>query len=85
MSSSARTAGHDAVRRQQWQRTIVVALDEVLCRRVAEPGIVTGCRSQDALRLAAVERAEGRSVAIVTFDVRLGLAARSLGFAVIGA
>lgn len=68
-----------------WQRTFVVALDEVLCRRAVELGIVTGARSMDALHLAAAERAGGRSMAIVTFDVRLGQAARSLGFAVIGA
>lgn len=68
-----------------WQRTFVVALDEVLCRRAAELGIATGARSMDALHLAAAERAGGRSMAIVTFDVRLGHAARSLGFAVIGA
>ena len=68
-----------------WQRTFVVALDEVVCRRAAELGIATGSRSLDALHLAAAERAGGRSVPIVTFDVRLGQAARSLGFAVIGA
>jgi predicted nucleic acid-binding protein len=67
-----------------WQRTFVVALDEVVCRRAAELGIAT-CRSLDALHLAAAERAGGRSVAMVTFDVRLGQAARSLGFAVVGA
>jgi uncharacterized protein len=67
------------------QRTFVVALDEVVCRRATELGITTGSRSQDALHLAAAERAGGRSVAIVTFDVRLGQAARSLGFAVVGA
>jgi uncharacterized protein len=67
-----------------WQRTFVVALDEVVCRRAAELGIATGARSLDALHLAAAERAGGRSVVIVTFDVRLGQAARSLGFAVIG-
>jgi uncharacterized protein len=68
-----------------WQRTFVVALDEVLCRRAAELGVATGARSMDALHLAAAERAGGRSMAIVTYDVRLGQAARSLGFAVIGA
>jgi predicted nucleic acid-binding protein len=68
-----------------WQRMFVVALDGVVCRRAVELGITTGCRSLDALHLAAAERAGGRSVAIVTFDVRLGHAARSLGFAVVGA
>jgi len=45
----------------------------------------TGARSLDALHLAAADRAGGRSVPIVTFDIRLGHAARSLGFTVIGA
>jgi predicted nucleic acid-binding protein len=67
-----------------WQRTFVVALDDVVCRRAAELGIVTGARSLDALHLAAAERTGGRSVPIVTFDIRLGQAGRSLGFVVIG-
>lgn len=70
---------------RDWQRTFVVALDDVVCRRAAELGITTGSRSLDALHLAAAERAGGRSVPIVTFDVRLAQAARSLGFGVIGA
>jgi uncharacterized protein len=70
---------------RDWERTFVVALDEIVCRRAAELGILTGSRSLDALHLAAAERAGGRSVPIVTFDVRLGHAARSLGFAVVGA
>jgi len=69
---------------RDWQRTFVVALDDVVCRRAAELGTVTGARSLDALHLAAAERAGGRSVPIVTFDVRLGQACRSLGFVVIG-
>lgn len=69
---------------RDWQRTFVVGLDDVVCRRAAELGIATGSRSLDALHLAAAERAGGRSVPIVTFDARLGQAARSLGFAVIG-
>lgn len=69
---------------RDWQRTFVVGLDDVVCRRAAELGIATGSRSLDALHLAAAERAGGRSVPIVTFDVRLGQAARSLGFAVVG-
>ncbi|MBA3877805.1 MAG: VapC toxin family PIN domain ribonuclease [Anaerolinea sp.] len=69
---------------RDWQRTFVVGLDDVVCRRAAELGIATGSRSLDALHLAAAERAGGRSVPIVTFDVRLGQAARSLGFGVIG-
>lgn len=69
---------------RDWQRTFVVGLDDLVCRRAAELGIATGSRSLDALHLAAAERAGGRSVPIVTFDARLGQAARSLGFAVVG-
>ena len=69
---------------RDWQRTFVVALDDAVCRRAAELGIATGARSLDALHLAAAERAGGRSMPILTFDVRLGHAARSLGFGVIG-
>lgn len=70
---------------RDWQRTFVVALDDAACRRAAELGVATGARSLDALHLAAAERAGGRTLPMVTFDVRLGLAARSLGFAVLGA
>ena len=70
---------------RDWERTFVVALDDAVCRRAAELGIATGARSLDALHLAAAERAGGRSLPIVTFDVRLGAAARALGFGVIGA
>lgn len=69
---------------RDWQRTFRVAVDDVTCRRAAELGALTGARALDALHLAAAERAGGRSLSIVTFDVRLGHAARSLGFAVIG-
>lgn len=84
LADSERTAASAAFDRD-WQRTFVVALDEVVCRRAAELGIATGARSLDALHLAVAERAGGRSIAIVTFDVRLAIAARSLGFGVIGA
>jgi len=69
---------------RDWQRTFIVGLDDVVCRRAIELGSATGSRSLDAMHLAAAERAGGRSVPMVTFDVRLGQAARSLGFVVIG-
>jgi predicted nucleic acid-binding protein len=69
---------------RDWQRTLVVSVDDVTSRRAVEVGVTTGARSLDALHLAAAERAGGRSMPIVTFDVRLGQAARALGFAVIG-
>ena len=69
---------------RDWERTFIVALDDTVCRRAAELGIATGARSLDALHLAAAERAGGRSLPIITFDVRLATAARLLGFGVIG-
>jgi len=70
---------------RDWERSFVVALDDAVCRRAIDFGVATGARSVDALHLAAADRAGGRSVPIVTFDIRLGHAARSLGFSVIGA
>jgi predicted nucleic acid-binding protein len=67
-----------------WRRTVVVALDDALCRRAAMLATVTRTRSLDALHLAAAERAGGPSVPLLTFDVRLATAARSLGFTVLG-
>lgn len=83
LGEAERAVARDAFERD-WQRTFVVALDDIVCRRAAELGIATGARSLDALHLAAAERAGGRSLPLVTFDVRLGLAARALGFVVIG-
>lgn len=80
----AERATASAAFERDWERTFIVALDEAVCRRAAELGITTGARSLDALHLAAAERAGGRSLPIVTFDIRLGHAARSLGFSVIG-
>jgi predicted nucleic acid-binding protein len=70
---------------RDWDRTYVVELDERVCRRAAELGVATRLRTLDALHLAAADRAGGHSIPIVTFDVRLGVAARALGFNVIGA
>lgn len=84
LDDDARTVAAEAFARD-WQRTFVVALDGVTCQRAVDLGAVTGARSLDALHLAAAERAGGRSMPVVTFDVRLAHAARSLGFAVVGA
>lgn len=83
LDDDARTAAVTAFERD-WQRTFVVALDDVTCQLAAALGAATGARSLDALHLAAAERAGGRSLPFVTFDVRLAHAARSLGLAVIG-
>jgi predicted nucleic acid-binding protein len=64
--------------------SLVVTVDDATCRRAAELGVATGARSLDAIHLAAAQRAGGRSISIVAFDVRLAHAARSLGFGVVG-
>lgn len=69
---------------EDWDRIFVVAIDETVCRRAAELGALTGARTLDALHLAAAERAGGRSIPIVTFDLHLAEAARRLGLAVLG-
>lgn len=69
---------------RDWERVFVVALDDALCRRAAVLGSITRCRTLDALHLAAAERAGGRALPVVTFDLRLAQAARALGFSVLG-
>ena len=69
---------------RDWRRLLVIAVDDAVCRRAAELGAMTGSRTLDALHLAAVERVGARSVPIVTFDLRLAQAARSVGFRVLG-
>lgn len=69
---------------RDWLRSLVVSIDDIVCRRAAELGSMTGARTLDALHLAAAERAGGRSVPLLTFDLRLARAAREVGFTVFG-
>lgn len=69
---------------RDWRRLYVVALDDATCRRAAVLGSITGSRALDALHLATAERAGGRAMPFVTFDVRQARAARSLGLVVLG-
>lgn len=68
-----------------WHRMIVVSLDDEVCRRAGLIATVTGTRTLDALHLAATERAGGHALPFLTFDIRQAVAARSLGFPVLGA
>lgn len=77
---SARDAFED-----DWARLLVVALDHDICRRAATIGMETGTGTLDALHLAAAQRAGGRQLRFLTFDLRLAHAARELGFTVIDA
>lgn len=83
LDESASRIAVEALERD-WRRMLVVAVDDVTCRLAAELGVATGARTLDALHLAAAERSGGRSLPFVTFDLRLGHAARSRGFAVLG-
>jgi predicted nucleic acid-binding protein len=63
----------------------LVALDAATCEAAAVVAETTGVRTLDALHLGAAQRAGGPSLAFLTFDVRQAIAARALGFTVIGA
>lgn len=69
---------------RDWEAVRVVTLDDTLCRRAADLGVQHRLRTLDALHLAAAERAGGSDLTFVTFDSRLGDAARSMGYPVAG-
>lgn len=69
---------------RDWERMLIIRLDDPLCRRAAELGPALGLQTLDALHLAAAERAGGPELTVVTFDTRLAAAARSMGFPVAG-
>jgi len=62
----------------------IVELDAGTCELAATIAEQTGVRTLDALHLGAARRL-GTALTFVTFDVRQGQAARSLGLAVAGA
>lgn len=69
-----------------WRRTNIVEIDETTAEIAAQIGETTGCRTLDALHLAAAMRVGGPgAVTVLTFDVRQAQAARTIGLAVIGA
>lgn len=69
-----------------WRRFHVVLLDDDTCDLAAQIAEATGCRSLDALHLAAATRVGvSGSLAFLTYDVRQAQVARSLGFTVVGA
>lgn len=70
---------------RDWERMSVVALDATTLGQAADLAERTRLRSLDAIHLAAFMRAGSRSTRLLTFDVRLAAAARSLGWAVVGA
>jgi uncharacterized protein len=69
--------------RADWDRFLVVPVDELCLSRAAEIGCDCRVRSLDAIHLAAAERLPG-PLAFVTFDDRQAGAARTLGFEQLG-
>jgi predicted nucleic acid-binding protein len=68
-----------------WARTNVVELDVTTCELASHLAESTGARTLDALHLAAATRVGGAgALSLLTFDVKLGQAARALGFTVLG-
>jgi len=66
-------------------RLEIIELDAETCERAATIAEVTGAKSLDAMHLAAAQRAGGRAISFLTFDLRQAQAARTLGFTVLGA
>jgi predicted nucleic acid-binding protein len=67
-----------------WDALEAIELDAELCIEAAELAEATGVRTLDALHLGAARLAGASDgVPVVTFDHRLGDAARSLGWAVL--
>lgn len=71
--------------RAQWNRMQIVELDEGVCERAAALAEQTGARALDALHLGAADALGEGTLPFVTFDRRLAEAARTLGWAVLGA
>lgn len=69
---------------RDWRRMLVVELDDRVSRVAGAMGDSLGLRTLDALHLACADRVGARSLPVLTFDLRLASAARSLGFSVIG-
>ena len=67
-----------------WSSMVVVDLDHETSRRAAEFAVTLKVRALDALHLAAAHRAGAPGVPFVTYNLRLAMAARSLGWTVLG-
>lgn len=83
LTGSSLTAARAALA-QDLESFALVELDASTCELAATIAEQTGVRTLDALHLGAARRL-GTALTFVTFDVRQAQAARSLGFAVVGA
>lgn len=82
--SAQRNSARSAFLRD-WERIVVVATDATTLGLAASLAEATGVRSLDAVHLASAGRLSARSMRLVTFDVRMAAAARTLGISVVGA
>lgn len=83
-----RGAALDGARRQllaDLDAMALVNIDESTCAAAAQIAENLGVRSLDSVHLATAQRLLVPSLPFVTFDHRQAQAARSLGFAVLGA
>jgi predicted nucleic acid-binding protein len=71
--------------RTDWRRMDVVEIDAGVAEEAGRLADLTGCRSLDALHLAAMGRAGPNGIDLVTADLRQAQAARTLGWSVLGA
>jgi len=62
----------------------LVSVDEATCSAASRIAEDLGVRTLDALHLASAQRLLVSGLTFITFDRRQALAARSLGFAVLG-
>lgn len=82
--------GNDLVKANQvvpddFDKMALVLPDATTWLTAAEIGIALNVRSLDALHLACAQRLRIPALRFITFDIRQALAARALGFSVIGA
>jgi len=68
--------------RELWDGIRIVEIDSLTCEIAASLARETGTRTLDALHLAAMWRAGGSSLTMLTFDTRLAAATRHLGMPV---
>jgi len=84
LTARALTAAKSDFRRD-FEAFAVVELDPATCELAATIAEELVVRSLDALHLGCAQRLGSNEVTFATFDLRQAQAARSLGFAVLGA
>ena len=73
------------VAQEDMDKMALVLPDATTWLAAAEIGAALNVRSLDALHLACAQRLRIPAIRFVTFDIRQAIAARALGFSVVGA